>query len=288
MGNKNVQRVLSGIVGIALLVGACGDDDDEDGSGDTVAPTENSAAGADDEPEPEPEPEPEDAVGSQDEPQDTSPPEETDPPQTDAPAQGGGSADEWCGVLPKSDDVEMFFDNVTSLSPEELESGIMTIQAELPAFAGAAPPEIQQDVMNVIDQAEDIFAALAEANYNFLDLDPSALDNPEAAQEADASQWKIDEYSNENCGRPFGDQSPEPTDDPVSEPEDGSFDPEAGTIREQVVADLVASGYTEQEANCLVEKIDFSNPEAYADQEALLAIFTECGISLERLGEFGG
>ena len=62
-----------------------------------------------------------------------------------------------------------------------------------------------------------------------------------------------------------------------------------GTIRDQAVLGLVEAGFAEAEANCLFENLDFTDPAALEDvTRVCLKVFTDCGISLDRLAQLGG
>ena len=61
-----------------------------------------------------------------------------------------------------------------------------------------------------------------------------------------------------------------------------------GTIREQAIQGLVEAGFAEDEANCIFDRLDFTDPAAFSDTTALLEVFSDCGISLDRLAQLGG
>ncbi len=77
-----------------------------------------------------------------------------------------------------------------------------------------------------------------------------------------------------------------PSDDDL---DDGSdFDADAGSVREQTIAGLVGIGYTEEEATCVFEAIDFSDPSSFNEVERYQEILAGCGISPERILELLG
>ncbi len=68
-----------------------------------------------------------------------------------------------------------------------------------------------------------------------------------------------------------------PTDEPA-------FDTNQ-TVREQFVEQLTAIGFSTEEANCVVDEVDF-NATNITDAE-LLEVFSRCGISPDRLEQIG-
>ena len=62
-----------------------------------------------------------------------------------------------------------------------------------------------------------------------------------------------------------------------------------GTIREQLVAQFVSIGMANEEAECIADNLNFGDPAVQSgDIGAMLGVFEECGIGLDRLAELGG
>ena len=107
--------------------------------------------------------------------------------------------------------------------------------------------------------------------------------------ELDAASDKLDAYTQTNCGRSFsGDDTDTTTSDETGD-DSGDFNPGDGTIREQLVAQFVSIGLANEEAECIADNLDFNNPAVQSgDIGAMLGVFEECGIGVDRLSELGG
>jgi hypothetical protein len=65
------------------------------------------------------------------------------------------------------------------------------------------------------------------------------------------------------------------------------FDPN-GSLRDQFVAYLVSCDFTQSEAACLFEHLDFDDPDVLAgDPDAMLPAFDACNIDTDRMAEIG-
>jgi hypothetical protein len=65
------------------------------------------------------------------------------------------------------------------------------------------------------------------------------------------------------------------------------FDPN-GSLRDQFVTYLVSCGFTQSEAACLFEHLDFDDPAVLAgDPDAMLPAFETCNIDTDRMAEIG-
>ena len=193
-----------------------------------------------------------------------------------------GDADsDWCVAARDVEAASDRFEVIGFGDPEQVEE-TMGEMLELFEFAKPfAPSELAADVEISFEAFQDVAAALRAADYDFINADLSGLDDLDGSIEA--ANDRIEQYNVQVCGF-----DPAGLDD-VDAGDDGpGFDPAAGTIREQVIAELVSQGFTAAEAECLFDKIDFDDPELFADTEALIALFSECGIGIERLAELGG
>jgi hypothetical protein len=66
-----------------------------------------------------------------------------------------------------------------------------------------------------------------------------------------------------------------------------TFDPDS-PLRQQFLAYLVTCGFTEPEAACLFDHLDFTDPAvAGGEPDAMAPAFEECRIDVERLAEIG-
>jgi hypothetical protein len=70
--------------------------------------------------------------------------------------------------------------------------------------------------------------------------------------------------------------------------ESPAFDP-AGPLRDQFVGYLVGCGFTEPEAACLFDQLDFDDPAVLAGEpDAMAPAFEACSIDVGRMAEIGG
>lgn len=200
---------------------------------------------------------------------------------TEEQAAAGG--EEFCAAAAEVDSALDSFDLV-SLTPEDLESTMTDTLTKMQNAAELAP----DDIRPAIETSEEGFSlmntALAEANYNLLDFDLAVLDQLDADPKYNDAADELSVYLFEQCGL-----GTDPALDVDTDAETGTDAPGLeGTAREQIVTQLVATGFTEAEATCLAETPDLLEVMTSADSTAILAAFESCGIPPERLLELGG
>lgn len=191
-----------------------------------------------------------------------------------------GNAEDFCVAAAEVDDALDSFDLV-SLMPEELEATMADTLAKMQIARDLAP----EDIRPALETSEEGFsvmnAALADANYNMLDLDLAVLDQLDADPKYNDAADELSVYLFEECG--LG------TDPALDVATDTDTDTDTsgleGTAREQLVTQLVATGFTEAEAGCLADTPDLLQVMTSADTNAILAAFAACGIPPERLFE---
>lgn len=224
-----------------------------------------------------------------DEPPATAVPQADEPPPTEVPAPEEPAntidflgSDDWCTASRTIDERFDELDVIDFGNPEVLERTYTEMLQVMSQAQQIAPPQIAGDVSAALLGFGELSAALAAVNWSFLDLDLSVIDGLD--EQLSTAGFNIEKYNFEVCG--IGE---DPGDAPVPG-DDGSADdiPTEGTIRDQAVTGLVESGFTQQEAECLLDRIDFTDPGAFTDTQQLLDVFTECGISLDRLAQLGG
>ena len=318
-----MKKLVLLLASMAMLAVACGgnttiEGDTDERSADTETPTsapesssEESASSDDDtesddgtdsgvqaaEPTPAPEPteaeaEPEEpAVGT--EPADDPEPEEvddsTDTTVEDAQAETAlalaavQDADDWCSAADAVENGTSAIENVDFADPEALETTYTGVLAVVTASARLAPPEIAGDVETSIGGFRLLTEALEEAEWNFFDLDLGIINDLDA--EMQTATYNIERYNFDVCG--IGE---DPGEAPTAEElEADALDlPAEGTVRDQAVLALIEAGFTEEEADCIFNGIDFTDPEAFGDVNLILEVFGDCGIALDRLAELGG
>lgn len=199
----------------------------------------------------------------------------TDAPATTVAEPAGEFAD-WCAIAVDVDQLSDQSDLVDYTDPAAVEAYLGELVPALESAAAEAPGEIADAVATSADIAGRLRDALADADYDMLVADLSLIDELDA--ERDAAQDAIRSFNAEQCGLEFDDDPDEPDDD---------FSFSDGSLRDQFIGQLVASGFTLPEAACIFDEMDFSDSSSLDDPDALLPIFEYCGIDLDRLEEIG-
>lgn len=303
-----MKRVIVLVISLVLLGAACSSTtssdavvtDTTDAPDDDAEPTNGDAADGDDDPTDGDDTADGDTADDTDEdgPSDDDGAGGTEP--TDDGDSGSGSTgstpnldvdllqtSDWCTAARS---IETSFDELEApdlSNPEIVQVAYTTAVAMVRQSIEIAPPEIVGDVVTTADGLDVLVTALADAEWNFLDLELGVLDSID--QEMEVATFNIDRYNFEVCGI---DNGFDPADDPALRPEDdGPTDPlpSDGTLRDQTIDSLVQVGFTLEEANCLIDQVDVAQlADVFSDQQTLLALLTECGIPLERLAQLGG
>ncbi len=206
--------------------------------------------------------------------------DDTDASDDSESDDGDGSAADsaWCDVARDIEERDEALDEAQTLGREELREAYDNFVSALDDVRDDAPDEIREDVEVAADAAQEFFDALDDVDFNILDLDLSSLQ--EVTTDLEGASDRIEEYNERVCGIP--------ADDDDTSSDDTIFDPGSGTIREQIVEQFVDSGFTQEEAECLADNIDVSDPAfAEGDVAAMMELFEECGLDMERLAELG-
>ncbi|HEY5664895.1 MAG TPA: hypothetical protein VIS05_12765 [Ilumatobacter sp.] len=194
-----------------------------------------------------------------------------------APGSVGDPDSAWCDLARGVDDASDRFDDIDITDPAAVEAAFDEMYERMLAALPAAPPELRDALEVSIEGFARLRAALVEVDWDFLVADLAVLD--ELGDELDAAGDRIDRYNQDVCGMPVDDEP---------DTDDGAFDPGAGTIGDQIVDLFVSVGFTQAEAECLFDNIDFTDPEATNDLDQIIPVFELCGIDLARLAELGG
>ncbi len=192
-------------------------------------------------------------------------------------------ADDWCQAASVVEEGTDALDAIDFTDPAAIEQGFKQAAVLIRASQRLAPPEIAADVEQTIDAMAVLTAALEDAEWSFIDLDLAVIEQFDAPMQL--ASYNIEKYNFEACAIGTDPGEPPTEADLFTPDDDFEFD---GTIRDQAVQSLVAAGFTEDEAGCLFTKLDFTDPEAMSDTTALFSIFTDCGISIDRLAQLGG
>jgi hypothetical protein len=240
------------VAALALASGACGGDDDaaED------APATSDAA--------------EDAAATSD--------------AADVGDDSGGDGDsnnsEWCQLARGVESESDLLDDVDFTDPEAIEDAFQQVIDSLEDAADSAPEEIEADVELTLDGFNELFDALQAVDFDFLEIDQSFAENPEV----EAASDRIEAYNERECGIERDSDVTDDTDTDTSTG-DGDAGSDEGTLRDQLLAQFTAMGMTEDQANCLVDNIDFAEvaDSGSPDTSALLDLFETCDIDVAEL-----
>ncbi len=209
----------------------------------------------------------------------------------------GATADSWCDFADESDVVDEIFSSLGA-DASDLEAGITQVASFVKRLPDEAPDEIKEAAQKLAEGTQMFVDAIMAADYNILDADLGFMQDLTLEADLDAASDKLDAYTETNCGRSFtsgddtdagvaGDDTVDTTGEAVDD--SGDFNPGDGTIREQLVAQFVSIGLANEEAECIADKLDFYDPAVQSnDVAAMLGVFEECGIALDRLAELGG
>ena len=188
----------------------------------------------------------------------------------------GGRTAEFCTATLKVEDAFASFG--LGLAPEQLQATIDEALTAMDTAIELAPDEIRSDVVTSAESFGLVAAEFERANYNVLDVDLGALDAIASDPKFEAADENLDAFFFNVCN-----QGDDPALDEDEDEDDSIGD---GTLRDQLITSLVATGFTEEEAECITENIDVLGDDLQ-DPEQLFALITTCGISPERLGQLG-
>jgi hypothetical protein len=268
------RRALVMVAALALVGGACGDDDG-DATDDAAATSDGADADA-----------AEDSI------------DDSDSDESDDGDDGGGTGDsEWCDKARRVEAEDDLLEGVDFNDPEALEDSYQQMIDLVEDAAESAPEEIADDIDLVVDRSKVIFDALRDADFNVLDVEQSVFDDPEA----DAASERIDAYNEAECGIESDlddspDDSSDVTDDTgdtddadVTDDSDADTDDDVlsgeGTIRDELLRQFGALGMTDEQANCMVDNLDMDEVAATGadDPSMFLDLFETCDIDLTQL-----
>lgn len=185
----------------------------------------------------------------------------------------GDMDSDWCVAAREIEVVTAEADQALG-DPETARRFFADVLPEFEALLAVAPEEIASEVGVSVEGFRRLEELLEAAGFDILNADLGLLDDEVIGSARDV----VADYNEQVCGiQPDSGDSA-----------DGSFDPADGTIRDQVIATFVQLGLTEQQAACLVDSIDFTDPNAANDEAAMLAAMQECGVTPSQLAEIDG
>lgn len=188
------------------------------------------------------------------------------PAPTDAPVT-------WCDAAREVEEASDAVDTVDFADPIALERAMSDLVELTESALDVAPADLVADVRTTLDGMIAFRDELAAVDYEFLEADLAVLADPDGTLEAAGD--RIEQYNFAECGIAL--------DEPDESDEDPTFDPDAGTLRDQIIATLVATGLTVEEAECLFAEIDFADRSQTEDRELIAAAFEACGIDADEI-----
>lgn len=211
----------------------------------------------------------------------------------------GSTADSWCDFADEADVVDEILSSLGADS-SDVEAGITQMELFVQRLPDEAPDKIKEPAKKLSEGMQMLVDAIKAADYNVFDADLGFMQDSTLEADLDVASERLDAYTETNCGRSFSRGDDTDTDAGVAG--DGSVDASGdavddfvdfnlgdGTIREQLVTQFVSIGLANEEAECIADKLDFNDPAAQSgDIAAMLGVFEDCGISLDRLAELGG
>lgn len=213
----------------------------------------------------------------------------------DADGGDAASTEEWCGLSENLDELGSGLDTVDPFDPEAVRVVYGNFRSTVNEALDAAPDEIRDDVATVAEGIERVDDELQAVDYNFLDVDLAFMED--LGDDMDAASDRIQDFNVRECGfEPSDDGATVDPGGTVPAPGTGTIDPGgtvpapgAGTVRDQVVAQLVASGFDEADAQCIADNLDVTElSDAGQDPSAILEVFETCGIDLDQLTDLAG
>ncbi|MGH9133917.1 MAG: hypothetical protein ACRDZZ_08285 [Ilumatobacteraceae bacterium] len=197
---------------------------------------------------------------------------------------GGSGGGEFCDLARGVEEGEDLLEGVDFSDPDAIEDAYRTMIDRINDASDSAPDEIRDDIELVIDRSEAVFEALEDADFNILDVDQSVLEDPEA----EAASERIDAYLDNECGITTDSDDSDDTDDSDDSGDTGDTGDTGdveGTIRDQLLTQFTAMGMTEDQANCLVDNIDFAEVAEgnVDDPTAFFELFETCDIDITQL-----
>ena len=195
-------------------------------------------------------------------------------------ADDGGETNEWCALMEGAETPA--FDVLDITDPESVENAFGEVVDLIDEAADSAPDEIEDDVRILSDQFKTFFDQLEDADFDFTQIDQTALDNPEA----DAASERIDEFCGIDPDAGEIDSGTATTDDAAATDDTGDAVLSGeGTVQEELMRQFTAMGLDEDQASCLVDNLDMDEVVANgaSDPSMFLDLFETCNIDLADL-----
>jgi hypothetical protein len=202
----------------------------------------------------------------------------------------GDSNSDWCVASREINDASDELDALEFTNPDSVRDAFEGLIDTIERARSDSPDEIRDAVDTSYDAFITMRDLLRDVDYDLFNVDVQEFESLGIA--ADNSSDVITAYNEEVCGIEPDTPIVEPADpgDDSSDPGDpgSEFDPTSGTIRDQVIQQLVDQGFTGEEAACFFEGIYGAGLESGASTENPLKIYEDCGIGLDRLADLGG
>jgi hypothetical protein len=188
----------------------------------------------------------------------------------------GGSAEAWCDLAREVEDAPDPFGGDETPSPETMKAAFTDLLDVFERAEKAAPDEIKDDVTTSLNAFREFNDALAAADYNFLDIDLSSIQ--QVMNDAEAAGDRIEAYNARECGI-----EPSTSDSVADDSSDGTLP--QGSVRDLIMQQFIELGLTEEQATCVADNVDetaFGGDEI--DPSQMMDLFSQCGVDPTQLG----
>ena len=196
-------------------------------------------------------------------------------------ADDGGETNEWCTLMEGAETPA--FDDLDITDPESVENAFREVVDLIDEAADSAPDEIEDDVRILSDQFKAFFDQLEDADFDFTQIDQTALDNPEA----DAASERIDEFCGIDPDAGEIDSGTATTDDAAATDDTGDAVLSGeGTVQEELMRQFTAMGMDRGSGDIAWSTTSTwkrSSPTAPSDPSMFLDLFETCNIDLADL-----
>lgn len=200
---------------------------------------------------------------------------------------GGGEGDleAFCDFAQQQEDLDQAVNGgeVNIFEPDEFRGAFDELFELTEQAADIAPEEIRADFELVRDGLSDVRSQLEDVDYDITAINEEDFADTE---EQNAASDRIEAFIEEECG--IVDSDVELSDDQLQEQLE-----ESGAGGGLIAQAFVEAGLTEDQANCLAERVTFDELLAFgetADGTPPAEFFEDldaCGVSLEQLTELG-
>lgn len=216
---------------------------------------------------------------------------------------GGG---DWCDFAADSGAVDPMFTGMTG-APDQVKADVAKVEQAIVRLRSDAPDEISSAAGTLADNMQQLTGAIKAADYDSNNANVEFLADPDSAMALSRALGELDSYTERECGIPFGSAAvlnlgDGPGSDGSGTGSDsgggsdggsgsdsglGTDDPDFDKMfRDELMKQYKSAGFTDTEAECLIDALDFLNADTGVDD--MVDAFSKCNIDPARLANMGG